>query len=547
MESLEQNYQKQLQFEFFKKTGEYLNSLLEEDKLIPILEGEIEADTQINLNLYKTMGSIAYLVGLDFTSQQYLKEEVVKNVFMRFTESFKLNDESVSKEVKEAKLKSLEKVFELFASRLFQITEENVQEAKNKMSNSIEKFILNKEVNQTFKMSFLNIFQLAKSLINSGIIKTNLSVDVNNILNKKLENISYLDITKINTLIHNDLNFFGKSINKYIKLYQSDLWAILLEDAVQRIDQQKFSIIYLDSILTLKEKTPTLNYMTDGDLIFEDSRFLSDILINIIKNNEIPYEIIKEDYDKRMVEVVHPEQIENEPVVEDEIGLATQDELTKMIHENPDAAVIEIFKDICKTPNITNDLIIKSIDYLMENLDYASNLYHFFVTKINDKRTYIFGDNIDIDLLRIKLQEKYDLLQNNYKKSVENSCGEIDEITLKEIIKMLDEVINYIMLPNSEEKTYFISQKFENSISTYNHLHQMISILENVEILLEGIPYYLKLYNYLNDNPKVKENFEIIANIEQYTTQIKIFGAIKKWYDNPEIEPIENPENKTTE
>lgn len=542
MESLEKNYQQQVQFEFFKSTGEYLNSLLEEDKLIKILEEVIEPEKQVSLNLYKTMGSIAYLVGIDFTSQQYLKEEVVKNVFMRFAESFKLNDETISKETKEAKLKSLEKVFELFASNIFKFNETNVQEAKNKLVNSVEKFILDKEVNQTFKMSFLNIYQQAKSLISSGIIKTNLTIDVDSILNKAPEKITYIDITKINTIIHNDLKFFGKSINKYIKLYQSDLWAILLEDAVKRIDQQKFAVIYLDSILTLKEKTPGLNYLINID---DDDYFLSQLLNAILCEDEFDFEEIKNTYDKKQKEIKPIEPIENEPIVEDEIGLATQDELTKMIHENPDAAVQEIVKDITKSKVVNNDMILSTIDYLLSDLDYASSLYHFFLTKVNHQRTYEFGSGVDIDSLRIDLKERYDALTADYKKAVENSCGEIDEQTLRQIIKMLNEVIDYIVLPNSDEKTYFISQKFENSISTYNHLHQMISILENCEIDCTGIMYYKKLYFFLNDNPKVKENFETIAKIEEYTTQMKIFGVIKKWYDLPESEENEQEENNS--
>lgn len=504
---VDQNFQKNENQFFYDKISKILKDGLENNKLqesfdkITIVNGKLTKDLTLNQFVY--LGAISYMVGLDFTTQEYLKEDIVKRIRERLYNVLG-TDFSMTEATKYCDIISV-------------INEENISKTKNTFINKIENPI--NFDNETYKIKFYELFSLAKTFIYNGTIPVNLAEETNKILSKNPKDISGLDMLKINSIIHENLKFEGKIIHKYVKLHSSDLWSLELQKASELFDNKKFGIIYFDSILTLTENLNRLNTTN-----VKNDVWLCDILFS---NMEINFDIY---HNPNKKEEIEPKTEETHTYKNRYDGV----EIQRILQEDPDEAVIEIFRDIVKedVDELDFNQLKTGTEYLLNDLEYASNLYQFFVTSVNSpKRTY----KVVNEEFNNWLKEKHNELETLYKEDVEFSCAPIESELLKNIVKILDEIIDDVVLSNMEIKQYLINQKLQNSIHTYNHLLEIITMIESSEIKGSGMNNYVKLYNLLNSDETTKNSFEKIENIEKLTQQFKILTSIKNWF----IKPIE--------
>lgn len=504
---VDQNFQKNENQFFYDRISKLLKEGLENNKLqesfekITIVNERLTKDLTLNQFVY--LGAISYMVGLDFTTQDYIKEDIVKRIRERLSNVLGTN----------FSMNEAHKYCDVISS----INEENISKTKNIFINKIEKPI--KFDTETYKIKFYELFSLAKTLIYNGTIPVNLSEETNKILTKNPKDISGLDLLKINSIIHENLKFSGKVINKYIKLHSSDLWTLELQKASELFDNKKFGIIYFDSILTLSENINRLNTTN-----IKNNVWLCDILFS---NMEINFDIY---HNPNKKEEIEPKTEETSIYKNRYDGV----EIQRLLQEDPDEAVVEIFRDIIKidTDELNFNQLKTGVEFLLNDLEYASNLYQFFVTSVNSpKRTY----KVNNDEFNNWLKTKHNELESLYKEDVEFSCAQIEPELLKNIVKIIDDIIDDIVLSNMEIKQYLINQKLQNSIHTYNHLLEIITMIESSEICGSGMNNYVKLYNLLNSDETTKTSFEKIESIEKLTQQFKILTSIKNWF----VKPIE--------
>ncbi len=529
-EGLEKNYQNNNDNAYFyDKVKDLLSNAMKTNDLLPTL-GKLSEDLindknfEITRNHFTYLGALGYLVGIDFTSQEYVVEGVIKNVHSRFDSVFGefRNDENLSQDLKMVGI--------YFASILDNIEPKNIESAKNSFKNKVEKIVKFKISKDKFE--FYTIIGMIKTLINNGTLPVAIAKDINVIMLKENNEVTYFDLLKLNSFIHQNLSFDGTNIKRYINIHENTVYVRLLEEATEFFENRKLSVIYIDSILTVKENFERLN-VTDN---LTSTEFFAHVIFDKIDN--IDFKGILESHEEYSKLIEKPEEtVEEKP--EETVEEKPEDvyipidnmEIQKIMAEQPDQAIIEVFKDIVKTNNFDIETITKSLDYLISDLEYGSNLYTYFkANQDSDKRKFNFLKIINKNILNETLEGIFKKHSDIYSEIVKKSCAVIPEEDLKTIVDLLDKTIDVLILKDMDTKQMLINQKFENAIETYQHLHQIVTFIENCEIKGTGLLTYTTFYDFIENNETTKNIFNSMLNIEQETTKLKIIGAVKDWF-----------------
>lgn len=502
-EKLEQNFQKNKNI-FFETINEQLKiekaqkGVEEFNKYYLDIFTEIYLQAATNADLtvkqYTILGNFAYLVGIGYTNQAYLSKIVCEQVANRF----KLYDFSCD-------------VITWFIKVLAEISPESLQTAKTIMNEELlktipqisDEFVQNKKINIQ-----KDTFNALRSVINNSIIPVNLSISTFDILQKKT-NINYQELLTLNNFINQNCKFVGKhAIKNFIKAYGSDYFANTIKEALKLVDKQKFSLIYQDSILSVKES-----------LVKFDTTVLSKVIGAQLE--DFNFEQIKIDFDAKQAE------IDAQPKVEPEVKpyqRLPKEAIDNLMLENPSQFIFECFGDfVGKLPETAEDFIA-GIDAISEDENYGHHIYQYLRANI-EKHTVDndFTSNKMVPQILELLNAKLETVKTEYKDIMELICAPIPSEFVAKIKTYFVNCIEDLILTTEEQKQFLISQIIETDIETYNHLQQIITLIETCEITGNEMLSYVTLHNYLKTNTTIEEVFKKINGKEQSEVKIAIY------------------------
>jgi hypothetical protein len=497
--TLENQYQKQQNF-FYESISTKLKAYSEDQAHLLNLLNSVK-ENEISLEQFEVLGCFSYLVGIDYTNQVKLTEEVINRVRERF-EVFGFS----------------EKVLQGYSHGINKVSEKSILPAKDKLKNQITNEIF---VSTENKLLFNNLRSVIKKIFNNSLLPVSMSVPVNELINKK--SYTFDDILKINSAINIQCKFVGKvAVKNLIKLYNDKLWVEYLQSALILFDNQKFAVVYLDGILSVKESKKKLAYNI-FDSISKTIEF-NDILCL----EEIPVE----------VEVSVEEEISEETHIKEEEQIrklyvkVTDEEIALASKEKP---VDFIYHVICEAlgyiPENTED-IFKALEKSFQEEDYIQHIYHYMksqgkLVKVGDT----FPENVvSISDLILSFDEKIIKMREEYKQALENICEEIDENKIHKIVSYVNVCIGDLVLVTEDQKQYLTSQLIENNITTYQHLMQTLELIENCDIIGEQLISYVILHKYLDDLTEVKEKFELSKNTEGLQTKLSIYIGFSDFF-----------------
>ena len=128
------------------------------------------------------------------------------------------------------------------------------------------------------------------------------------------------------------------------------------------------------------------------------------------------------------------------------------------------------------------------------------------------------------------LTEKEDSLKIEYKEVVEFTCKEIPKSIKSKIIDYINKTIESVVLENDEQKQFLVSQLMENSISTYNHIQQIVTLIETCNINGSDALNYVTLYKFLHENEEIVEAFEKSSSVATLGNTISIYQIFREWF-----------------
>lgn len=514
IKSLEKNYTDQQNF-FLEKITKNLKEYLKYSDItletLKQIKTKFETNTQLTITEFELLGSLCYMIGIDYVNQPYLKKDVFERVHKRF-EFFNFNKDII---------KAFANIFDSSDYIKENVLQPAIEDFKNQL-------LLNVVIKNEDKLHFLNLKNAVNSILKNSTLPVNMSVASYKFLLKDI--YTHEDIIKLNSLINRQCKFLGSSASKNVlKLYSNSLWTELLDNATKLFDSQKFGVVYLDSILSTSEACKkfgvSLNVVLSGDF------------------SSIDFEKIEYDFEKNKIGLK-----DNDPDTKDD-KIPSKEEIKDLGENYPVLFIMGMLDDLFKeTPSEDKnktDQLLHSINVLIGEKDYAQHIYHYLKVntdkvKAEDIEQYEDYENLNIVEILAKINANIDEKKSLYKEKVEAVCQPIPDVYSNRVKEYIVACIKSLILSTDDQKQYLISQLIEPEIETYQHLQQILTLIESCDILGSELNTYFQLNQYLNENTNIIDVFKNVEVIDSLQMELSMYGALGKFFAKLLI--VEDPE-----
>lgn len=469
---------------FFEHIQRNLSPMSEEEIIKKIVDRDFE-----------TLGVICFIVGIDYTGQQWRQNKVITNVRKRLEEA-----------------KVSEKVIEIFTETINNLKGIEVEQYWNTVIESNKNCVTRKiEVSTENRLVFNQILINIKAILNKLIVPIGYASTIYNI---KKEDLTYEHLFKFNSLVSKNSSYRGVIHRRLSELYGDPYFNQMLQDMMNKYDLAKYTFIYAESIQSVID---SLNRFA-----FD----LSPVDAEVEKQQE-------EEFNKQQAAQQEASETEEKPKSKTSYSDA---ESADIMQNNPDLFIQTILEEQIDLNALTGgepaDVIpeeyyLACIDKLIEKEELLQHVYMYLnANKSHENRIEeeYYQDLFDL------LQTKIGVLNEEYKKLAEFNCKELEEEQKQRIISYVNNCIEVCIMSDENQKQYLISQLIENGITTYNHLQQIMSIIETCTIYGEDSNCYVDLYNYIQDKTNIKEVFDNANVLSKLELQLQVYTAFKNWY-----------------
>lgn len=495
--TLEKGYENS-QMHFFKTVTEYLDEIKDKHvrlEMVESLPDDIEQNWETAKGTFQFVGCIAYLIGLDFCSQTYPNRKVIENTRKRL-EGYVLPSD-FQKEFIEKFVNFIEKtdikVFETIYDRYSKEAEE--------------------EIPKKFITTLSGIGYKFKLILSNSAIAVKYAVDVKNIMDKNAW--TYQDIIKINSTVSQYCKFIGKpAINKFNSLFMDKNYQDLLKMAADKFEQYKFGTLFIESIQTFKD------FLISG-------RFSKEDILRMLNA-----EITEEEYAK--AEADFQEKLKASEIKEEDKAPVYEETVEDMMHKDPVNAILVIADEAIDFKLKTEEDFIKGIEAVCNAPEYMGSIYHYIKAKINsvDENCTLGKYGFTIENLLKTVDDKITELRTDYKAVAEDICEDLGD-NKKTVNDLVNNMIGCLILESNDQKSYLISQYMQPSIVTYQHLTQMMNLIEESDMTAndEGLRNYSKLYKFVKETPEIANKLVSINRAEPLFNKLSMFIAIKDLFN----------------
>lgn len=483
-----QNTQQNPQNFFLESFSKNLAERKKNDTIKPILQSIDQAN--LTIEQLSVLGELAYFVGLDFCNQEFYNPIVIDRLVERF-KALEIGVDVVN---------SLEAAVKALANDV----ESQIIPAKASLRDTLESEVIvatpEKRAYMEFRLNVKNIFE-------NSVYPVMYCEEIDRIISAKT--LKYNDILKINSLFNEQITINGKSIKTLIKLYKHPIYPTLLNEASKRFDNQKFAVVLFDSILSLSNA-----YVKFPDMfqLLTDVEYLDKVLSEIVANPIIPEA-------KLEVQAETPKSIPTE---------------TKELLDNePDLFLKEMFEQALGSSIDTAEKMMQTIDEVGKNNDLVQHVYAFMKKKdaVNRKPFKEIYPTIVVDRMAELLNNKIAQMKEEQRKMTVMLIEPLPEDSLNRIVKLVNATIEALMITDSKNKGYLVSQIVENQITTYKTLQQIVALIEECEIDgSEAKNTYIALVDYLLKYSDAKNVFVESEKLSDVQLQLTFMMACAKFF-----------------
>lgn len=344
-----------------------------------------------------------------------------------------------------------------------------------------------------------NLHYNLEKIIEKTIIDIKYSKEVVDLLNES-KNPTYKTILKVNNMLYQNAEWVGDdAINRVVKLINSESWSDAINKSKEVFTKSKFALVLYDAILTNKEKIEnssgndvcTINDFVDA--IMNHENYMDDYWKQwedkwVEKHKTTPNEEIEE---------TKEENKNFEPSEK-----IAEGEFQSLMIKDPARCLFNVLEDYNKV-KLTNDNFLELVEKLInDESGYGSDILKYIKSALNTSETFTKGlFDIDVEVLKTNTNVIIQKIKADYKSKAESVCQEIPEEF--KINDKVNSVISELILKSFDEKQYLLTQLFAPGIKTYQHLMQMLNMIEGAQVKgLLGHQEYAKLYNLVNNNWK---------------------------------------------
>ena len=360
--------------------------------------------------------------------------------------------------------------------------------------NQINKDLVNKTL--PTEDSFL-LSPLVKNCILTLIVPISYVKDLNEIKSAKLSELTYRHLLMLNNFIYDDSVEITNSTFLNLKNLQLiDKYNNAIKKGTEYYNKQKYSIMFLDLILSMKEY---MEYFKDKDFTSTlDIIVNSDIKTNNVENNDNP----------EIKEFNNEDIFKTEPLK---------------------AILLTIIEE--KNLNISlND--IKSEEQIFELLDNFGTLKSteeivMYLKQANKAGLNFKFDDLELNDLNQVISNKLKVLSDKLKSKMTLYMEDLPTTFKSRVVDKVNKAIQSLIIDGSEKKAYLYQQLLENGIETYKHLQQMIGLIEQCKIKFGESSDYRELVDYIKENKSIQNKFDLIEEIDKLNDEAYYFQTLK--------------------
>lgn len=453
----------------------------------------------LSIRQYELIGSLGYLTGIDFTSQsEGYTSTVLGNVTKRF-EAVNLTHE----------------VWVAFVAVLNVLHIDELIKPKELMKASVKSVI-------NSSSELIKIKHEMNTVLKANLIPIKFAANIDEFLKSK--SLTYINLLNFNSMVYEQMPLNGSSIDGVLKMFSNPFFTDLMKKATDYFDNQKYAIIYFDSLITLLEFNGHIKIETD---VLFNQELMNALLVdeNALKEQAIA---IMGKIDAEVAEVENAAEMN--PIEKQEISIENTDYFLKASLEESFEKKIESAEDLLAAFSICiadEDLMQHLYKYLRANVA---------INRVDFDKVYPFS----LDSANEKIAEFLDTNIGNYNTLVLKYIAVIPEDIQLRIVNTINATIKSLSIINSEAKGYLIQQVYENQITTYKQLHQTVELIEACEIHGSKLNNYIALRDMILYSDDIVNIFEESIVLEDMKLKIQFFTAVKEFF---KPETVTNPAN----
>ena len=330
-----------------------------------------------------------------------------------------------------------------------------------------------------------------QNVIRHAMFPTTQAVNIENYLTKEAWTAD--DLVKLNTLITTVATHTGESLQYSNELYSEEAFVTALDKAVELYNEGKYAIIFMEAIQSFFErveffKTQYQDYRVCIGQTLDPEKFVKH---EEIENEENQEEVVNTE------EQVKVEQSENE----------------ELIDNNPEKFIEKMIHEVTNQEEFDSTTYEKFLSGLLADEDSLPHVIQYLKAKtsqIEEGKTEFFQKFND-EILELQSKDG-----EEYRKIVEIVCQPVGA-NAKKINSYIRSVIKCLMIETNQHAQYFATQLVDDSIETWSHFQELITLIDSCKIRGSKISEYAQMFTFIENTtnyPEIREQFNKLAPIE---------------------------------
>ena len=339
-----------------------------------------------------------------------------------------------------------------------------------------------------------------QNVIRHAMFPTTQAVNIENYLAKEAWTSD--DLVKLNTLITTVATHTGESLQYSNELYSEEAFVTALDKAVEMYNEGKYAIIFLEAIQSFFErveffKTQYQDYRVCIGQTLDPEKFVKH---ESVEENQ---EGIETEESKETIESEEDPQAPGQDRVENE----------ELIDNNPEKFIEKMIHEVTNQEEFDSTTYEKFLNGLLADEDSLPHVIQYLKAKTSqtEEGTTEFFQKFRDEILELQSKDG-----EEYRKIVEIVCQPIG-VNAKKINSYIRSVIKCLMIETNQHAQYFATQLVDDSIETWSHFQELITLIDSCKIRGSKISEYAQMFTFIENTtnyPEIREQFNKLAPIE---------------------------------
>lgn len=332
-----------------------------------------------------------------------------------------------------------------------------------------------------------------QNVIRHAMFPTTQAVNIENYLAKEAWTAD--DLVKINTLITTVATHTGESLQYSNELYSEEAFVTALDKAVEMYNEGKYAIIFLEAIQSFFErveffKTQYQDYRVCIGQTLDPEKFVKHETLEDTENQEGTE-------NEESKETIESERVENE----------------ELIDNNPEKFIEKMIHEVTNQEEFDSTTYEKFLSGLLADEDSLPHVIQYLKAKTSqtEEGKTEFFQKFNDEILELQSKDG-----EEYRKIVEIVCQPIGA-NAKKINSYIRSVIKCLMIETNQHAQYFATQLVDDSIETWSHFQELITLIDSCKIRGSKISEYAQMFTFIENTtnyPEIREQFNKLAPIE---------------------------------